>query len=92
METRFRFYGCQLYSVEVLTCSMVTEVITCRMDQGVTMMMKVREMAERHLTRLAMLSASSLSCTGLLATADLISVGRADQSAFLFFIFSFCEW
>ena len=32
---------------------MVTEVMTCRMDQGVTRMMKVREMAERDRVRLA---------------------------------------
>ena len=32
---------------------MVTDVMTCRMDQGVTRMMKVREMAERERVRLA---------------------------------------
>ena len=46
---------------------MVTEVITWRMAQGVTMMMKVSETAERDLTRLARVSASSVSLMGLLA-------------------------
>ena len=41
--------------------------MTCRMAQGVTMMMKVRETAERDLTRLATVSASTLSLIGLLA-------------------------
>ena len=54
------FKAAKLYYITVLTCSMVTEVITWRMDQGVTMMMKVKEMADRHLTRLAILSASWL--------------------------------
>ena len=71
---------------------MVTEVITWRMDQGVTRMMKEREMAERLLTKLAITSASMLSCMGRLATFDAISIGRAETSALLFFILSFCEW
>ena len=61
---------------------MVTEVITWRMAQGVTMMMKVKEMAERDLTRLAMVSASTLSLTGL-AAADPSNMGRAVQRACL---------
>ena len=44
---------------------MVTEVMTWRMDQGVTMMMKVRDTAESDLTRLARVSASSESLMGL---------------------------
>ena len=76
----------------MLTCSLVTEVITWRMDQGVTRMMKEREMAERLLTKLAILSASSPSFMGRLATADPIIIGRAETSALLFFILSFCEW
>jgi hypothetical protein len=71
---------------------MVTEVITWRIDQGVTRMMKEREMAERLLTRLARLSASIQSFMGRLATTDPIIVGRAEKSALLFFILSFCEW
>ena len=48
----------------MITCSLVTDVITWRMDQGVTRMMKEREMAERLLTKLAIFSASLLSCMG----------------------------
>ena len=42
----------------ILTCSMVTDVITWRMDQGVTTMMNVKEMADRLLIRLSLLSSS----------------------------------
>ena len=54
----------------ILTCSMVTDVITWRMDQGVTTMINVKEMADRLLIRLAVLSASWLSLVGLLAKVD----------------------
>jgi hypothetical protein len=55
------------------------------MDQGVTRMMKEREMAERLLTKLARLSAFILSCMGCLATTDPIIIGRAETSALLYF-------
>ena len=42
----------------ILTCSMVTDVITWRMDHGVTTMMNVKEMADRLLMRLSLLSSS----------------------------------
>ena len=46
---------------------MVTEVMTWRIAQGVTMMMKVSDTAESDLTRLARVSASSDNLMGLLA-------------------------
>ena len=63
----------------ILTCSMVTEVITWRMDQGVTTMMKVKEIADRLLIRLAVFSASWLSFMGLFAMVDQMSEGRAEK-------------
>ena len=54
-------------------------------------MMKAKEIAERLLTRLARLSASSLSLTGLRATEEPINIGRAAKRAVLFLSFSFCE-
>ena len=53
------------------------------MAQGVTMMMKVRETAERDLTRLARVSASSVSLIGLLAAWLPSNIGRARQRAVL---------
>ena len=89
-KDEFFFHG--KFSFTLVTCSMVTDVITCRIDQGVTRMMNDMEMAERLLTKLDTFSASSLSLTGWLAREDPIIKGRAENSAFLFFIFSFCEW
>ena len=66
-----------------LGCFMVTEVITWRMDQGVTMMMKVRETAERDLTKLAFISAFTVSLMGLLAACVPSSTGKAAHSAVL---------
>ena len=54
-----------------------------RMAQGVTMMMKVRETAERDLTRLARVSASTVSLIGLLAAWLPSNIGRARQRAVL---------
>ena len=71
---------------------MVTDVITWRMDHGVTTMINVKEMADRLLIRLAMLSASWLSFMGLFDMVDLMSKGKAENSAFLFFIFNLCDW
>ena len=62
---------------------MVTEVMTWRMAQGVTMMMKVRDTADRDLTRLASVSASTVSLMGLLAAWEPSSIGRAVQRAVL---------
>ena len=63
--------------------------MTWRMDQGVTMMMKQREMADRLLTMLLRVSASTPICKGLFS---MTRTGRAEKSASLFFILSFCEW
>ena len=54
-----------------------------RMAQGVTMMMKVRETAERDLTRLARMSASTESLIGLLAAWLPSNIGRARHRAVL---------
>ena len=56
------------------------------MAQGVTMMMKVRETAERDLTRLAKVSASTVSLIGLLAAWLPSNIGRARQRAVLAYI------
>ena len=53
------------------------------MAQGVTMMMNVRETAERDLTRLASVSASTVSLMGLLAAWLPSNIGRARQRAVL---------
>ena len=71
---------------------MVTDVITWRMDHGVTTMINVKEMADRLLIRLAVLSASWLSLMGLFEMVVPMSKGRAEKSAFLFFIFSLSDW
>ena len=74
------------------TCFIVTDVMTCRMDQGVTTMMKEREMAERDLTRFSSFTASALNWIGLLATDEPINMGIAEQRAFLLLSFNFFDW
>ena len=58
-------------------------IMTCRMAQGVTMMMNMRDIADRARTRLASASASTLSLIGLLATEEPTSIGSAQRNAFL---------
>ena len=53
------------------------------MDHGVTMMMKVRETAERDLTKLAFISALTVSLMGLLAACVPSSTGKAVHRAVL---------
>ena len=57
--------------------------MTCRMAQGVTMMINMRDIADRARTRLASASASTLSLIGLLATEEPTSIGSAERNAFL---------
>ena len=67
-------------SMVVGGCLMVTDVMTWRMAQGVTMMMNMRDTADRDLTTLAVVSASRLSLMGLLATEEPSNTGRAESS------------
>ena len=62
------------------------------MDHGVTTMMKVREMAERHLTKVAVLSALGQTLTDLFMMVDPITTGMAENRALLFLSLSFCDW
>ena len=61
-------------------CLMVTEVMTWRMAQGVTMMMNIKDTALRDLTTLAVVSASRLSLIGRLATEEPSNIGSAERS------------